>query len=89
MVVYLTVKDPGKTVVVPAPTFFDRDIEALNNWLEPHANGITVLESVHDINAAPLSVKIPSLTVWQSILDVSAGERAYSIRGACSNAQVL
>ena len=48
----------GKTVVVPAPTFFDRDIEALNNWLEPHANGITVLESVHDINAAPLSVKI-------------------------------
>jgi hypothetical protein len=48
----------GKTVVVPAPSFFGRDIEALNNWLDPHVNGITVLESVHDINAAPLSVKI-------------------------------
>ena len=48
----------GKTVVVPAPSLFGRDIEALNNWLDPHVNGITVLESVHDINAAPLSVKI-------------------------------
>jgi DNA-binding transcriptional LysR family regulator len=48
----------GKTVVVPAPSFFGRDIEALSNWLDPLANGITVRESMHDINAAPLSVKI-------------------------------
>lgn len=46
----------GKTVIVPAPSFFGRDTEALNEWLEPRKNGISVVESVHDINAAPLTV---------------------------------
>lgn len=48
----------GKTVVVPAPSFFSRDIEALEDWLHADENGIRIVDSVHDINAAPLSVKI-------------------------------
>ena len=48
----------GKMVVVPAPSFFGRDTEALSNWLELEKNNIKLVESLHDINMAPLSVKI-------------------------------
>ena len=48
----------GKTVVIPAPSFFERDIDVLVKWLNPKDNDILILESVHDINTAPLSVSI-------------------------------
>ena len=48
----------GKTVVMPAPSFFSRDIQATREWLCADENDINLVESVHDINVAPLSVKI-------------------------------